>query len=360
MRLFLQRYLLEEIIAPFVVGVMMILVMLLGDHLYKLLDLVIVKGVGLLTVARILLLIMPEMMVIAFPLATMLAVSLGVNRLVRENEWSSMRLGGMSLQRMLVPVIVFGAGVGCLAWLISEHLAPAAKQEYVRATTRLALANPTVVIQPKKWFQPPTNDRWFFVNSVDPRTGVMRNLVIFSELQSDYPTALMAQEGRLVGERFVLKKVVRHMWRSDGTLERESETDEVEMRFSKLVPQVIGLGQTAGEMSSGQLKALIRQQGKQGIRRPDQVIDLHRKYAAPVACLVLALMCVPLNVLTAHRGSFFGLLITAILVVIYFLTLKLGESLARDGFLRQVPVLGVWLQTIVFGLLTAGLLRRCR
>ena len=360
MKLLLQRYLLEELVAPFIVGVLIILVMLLGDQLYYLVDKLVVKGVGLGTVTKLLLFVLPDMMVTSFPLATMLAVSLAVNRLVREEEWSSMRLGGMSLGAMLVPVHLFGLSAGLLAWVVAENIAPQAKQEFVRLTTRLALEDPTMVVKPQIWFQSPAGDRWFYVHSVDKSTGLMRNLVVYSDLRNDYPTVLVARTAHKADGRFLLQHVVRHLWRPDGTLQRESETAEVELQVSRLLPENIGSSTGSGEMTSSQLKHLIGDLKKQGVKRPDQTGELHRKYAMPVACYILALLCVPLNLLTGRRGNFFGLLVTSVLVIVYFLTHEIGVTLAREGFLRAAPALGPWLQNLIFGALAVWLLRRCR
>ena len=90
------------------------------------------------------------------------------------------------------------------------------------------------------------------------------------------------------------------------------------------------------------------------------LIDLHRRYAAPVACLVLALLSIPLNLAGGRRAGYLGLLVSAVLVVVYFLTLQLGVSLARNGLLREVPLLGVWLQNLIFGALALVLLWRQR
>lgn len=360
MRLLLQRYILEEIVAPFVVGTMVVLVMLLGDHLYDSLDLLLNRGVDLLTVGRLLLFVMPEMAVIAMPLATVLAVSLGVNRLVHELEWSSCRLAGASLATLTWPVVVFGILAMLVSGIISEAVAPAAKQEYIRIKTRLSLADPTVAIDAQQWFQSPSRDRWIFVNAIDERSGLMSNLIVFSELHSDYPTVLMARTAKLEDGTFVLRDVVRHLWRPDGTLQRESETKEVRIRFASLIPEVVGQMPTAGEMTSNQLRQLIETNEVQGMTQPREIVELHSRYAAPVACLLLALLCVPLNLLTAHRGRFFGLLIAVILVMVYFLLLQLGENLGLHGALQKVPALGPWLQNILYGGLAAVLFWRCR
>jgi len=360
MRFLLQRYILEEIVAPFVVGTMVVLVMLLGDHLYDSLDLLLNRGVDLRTVGRLLLFVMPEMAVIALPLATVIAVSLGINRLVHELEWSSLRLAGASLAMLTWPVLVFGVVAMIVSGIISEAVAPAAKQEYIRINTRLSLADPTVAIDAQQWFQSPSRDRWIFVNAIDERSGLMSNLIVFSELHSDYPTVLMARTAKLEDGTFVLRDVVRHLWRPDGTLQRESETTEVRIQFASLMPEVVGQMPTSGEMTSNQLRQLIETQHEQGQNRPSDIVELNRRYAAPVACLLLALLCVPLNILTAHRGRFFGLLIAVVLVIVYFLTLSLGTNLGLHGALQKIPALGPWLQNILFAGLAAVLFWKCR
>lgn len=360
----LARYLLEEAAAPFMVGVTVILVMLLGDSLYYLMNLVIVHGVRLPTVARLLTLIMPAMLVNAFPLATILAVSLSVSRLMREGEWTAMRLAGCSLGRLVLPFAAFGAAIGSLTWVVGEHLAPAANREFVQVITQIGSTKPTVVLKPQSWFRPGSglNDPAFYVGGVDDTTGVLKDLIVFTDLQSDYPTMLIARSAHYEEGKFILEHVMRHVWRADGTLARESEARRAVLRVETFTGGLLGMpNKTPDVRSASQLRdALAKAPQQPGFRDTNAVVDLHRRYAAPVACLVLALLCVPLNLLGGRRGGFMGLLISAVLVVVYFLMLQLGMTLGRNGALRTVPALGPWLQNIVFGALASWLLWRAR
>lgn len=355
-----DRYLLEELVAPFVVGVLVILVMLLGDQLYQLLRLVITKGVDLQTITRLLLFMMPDMMVMAFPLATVLAVSTGVSRLVREREWDSLRVGGCSLARLLLPIALFGLVVATLSWVVDEQVAPPALAQFNRIRSELALADPTVVIDPQRWFRPGSSRAWFYVDEVNDATGEMARVIVFTDERNDFPTALFAQRAWYREQEFHLDHAVRHTWRPDGTLRSEARTDEVTMRIERLQPKLVGRALGAEEMSAAQLRELIQQHENQGIQRSDQVIDLNLKYAGPAACLILALLCVPLNILAGSRGNFVGLLITAVMAIVYFLLLQLGESMARNGVLQHAPALGAWLPVILFSAAALLLLRRCR
>lgn len=356
----LDRYLLEEVTAPFVIGVLILLVMLLGDQLYRLLELLITHDVPLATIGRLLLFLLPEMMVMGMPLATVLAISLGVGRLQRENEWSMMRLGGASLGRLLAPMLAFGVIVAAANWVVAEHIAPVATAQFNRIRNELAQADPTVVVEPQRWFKPSHRSPSFYVNSVDRQTGVLEQVIVFSARQTDFPIALFAKRARYERGAFVLSDVVRHVWRPDGTLSREGHSAQVILPIQRLTPSVTGSPLAPSEMSAAQLREMVEEQLAQGIQRPDQIIDLHRKYAGPVACLILALLSVPVNLLLPHRGGYMGLLVTSVLAIVYFLLMQFGESLARTGMLQDLPVLGAWLHNIVFGVVALALLARCR
>ncbi|MBI5831560.1 MAG: LptF/LptG family permease [Armatimonadetes bacterium] len=352
-----DRYLWEEVVTPFLVGVQVILVPLLGDSLYYLMRMVIVHHVDLLTVGRLLLFLVPAMMCNAFPLATILAVSLAVSRLAREGEWSALRLGGWGLGRMARPFVAFGLAVGVMHWVVSEHLAPAANKEFGRLVTQISLRTPTATLKPQTWVSPAGAGWALYVSRIDESTGTLSGLVIFCDLQSDFPTVLSARQARFGDGEFALQGVVRHVWRADGTLEREGESESAVFRVGQLAETAgIEMRTVPDPRSASQLREEVgKQRGSHGT-----LIDLHRRYAAPMACLVLALLCIPLNLMGGRRAGYLGLLVSAVLVVVYFLTLQLGVSLARNGFLRDAPLVGVWLQNIIFGGLALLLLWRQR
>src|SRR5208283_5723262 len=85
-------------------------------------------------------------------------------------------------------------------------------------------------------------------------------------------------------------------------------------------------------------------------------IEFHRRFALPAACLVLALVGIPLG-LSAHKGGrSAGFVLTILLVFIYYFFSLIGVSLARQG--KFTPWLGVWAGNIFFFLCGLFLLWR--
>jgi len=85
------------------------------------------------------------------------------------------------------------------------------------------------------------------------------------------------------------------------------------------------------------------------------MVEVHKKYSIPIACLVFVLIGAPLGV-RVHRG---GLGVAAGLSVLFFLVywafLIGGEDLADRSFIT--PAMAMWAPNIVMGILGFFLIR---
>ncbi|MGA9256674.1 MAG: LptF/LptG family permease, partial [Candidatus Sulfotelmatobacter sp.] len=76
------------------------------------------------------------------------------------------------------------------------------------------------------------------------------------------------------------------------------------------------------------------------------LIEFHRRFALPTACLVLAMVGIPLGLSSKKSGKSGGFVLTIALVFIYYFVSLIGVSLARQG--KVGPMLGAWLANIAF------------
>ncbi|HIE52951.1 MAG TPA: YjgP/YjgQ family permease [Armatimonadetes bacterium] len=355
----LDRYILSELLPPFLIGVLSIILMLLGDQLYHLMHLVLTKHVPVGQVTQMLTFKLPEVLVLALPMSTILAVALALNRLVREHEWAAMRVAGLSLSRFLRSIVVFGLVVSLASFLINEKVVPPASYAFDNLVLRISLKNPAAFIEPRTFFKPsPQEDTYFYVGAVDDETGTLYNVLVFQNLSSDYPQALLARTARFTQGKWYLEDVIQHHWDANGVLIREGETKHLVLNFEEFTSDFWTAPRGPSEMTLGELKRQIEVFEQSNITAPTMKLEYHRKFALPAACLVLALLCTPLSIRFAHAGSYVGLLISVLLVFAYYLTQAWSQALGRNGILP--PVLAAWLQNLLF---TAGafyLLRRLR
>ena len=76
------------------------------------------------------------------------------------------------------------------------------------------------------------------------------------------------------------------------------------------------------------------------------LIEFHRRFALPTACLVLALVGIPLGLSSKKSGKSGGFVLTILLVFVYYVISLIGVSLARQG--KVSPWFGAWLADFVF------------
>ena len=76
------------------------------------------------------------------------------------------------------------------------------------------------------------------------------------------------------------------------------------------------------------------------------LIEFHRRFALPTACLVLALVGIPLGLSSKKSGKSGGFVLTILMVFAYYVVSLVGVSLARQG--RVPPWFGAWLADFVF------------
>src|SRR5208282_4848427 len=82
------------------------------------------------------------------------------------------------------------------------------------------------------------------------------------------------------------------------------------------------------------------------VTRRWNLIEYHRRLSLPTACIVLALVGIPLGLSSKKGGKSSGFVLTILLVFLYYSISLIGVSFARQG--RLSPAAGVWLADFVF------------
>ncbi len=88
------------------------------------------------------------------------------------------------------------------------------------------------------------------------------------------------------------------------------------------------------------------------------LVELHYRFALPVASLVLALVGIPLGLYTRKGGKATGLVLTILLVFLYYILMATGYSFAKQG--RLSPAIGLWLANAIMGAAGGAMLAHMR
>ena len=112
----IDRYVIREIIPPFLLGLLVFTFILIIPFIIDLAEDMIAKGVPAGTILRLAATLLPQALALTIPMALLIGLLVGLGRLSADREFVVMMACGISPYRLLQPLLVFAV---CLvvAWI---------------------------------------------------------------------------------------------------------------------------------------------------------------------------------------------------------------------------------------------------
>ncbi len=102
-------------------------------------------------------------------------------------------------------------------------------------------------------------------------------------------------------------------------------------------------------MSSKELRQQIDILQQAGADTKNFEVDLYMKYSIPFSGLIFVLLGVPLGLRVKRASKATGVILSIVLVLLYYVLLSTTRSMGRGGML--IPVLAAWSPNMIFGIL---------
>ena len=356
----LDRYIIRELILPFLLGLVVFTFLLILDPLANYSEQLIAKGVSWGIVARVLGTLVPQALAVTIPIALLIGLLIGLGRLSADRETVAMQACGISLFRLLRPVMALALAAWAVTSYIMIEAVPSANQTFREIVFGVITARAENEIKPRVFFEDFPN-RVLYVGDA-PSGGGWRECFLADTARPEQPTVFTAEACRLAIDRnkrtvdLVLTRGSRHAANLN-----EPEKYEVD-RFAEFI---IGLDPNTvfrqtdilkgdNEMSIAELRARTAQLEKQGLPSHAPLMALHRKFAIPMACVVLALIGLGLGVQHARGGKLAAFVPGIGVVFVYYVIEYLGRQMAKG---QIVPGwLAVWGPNLVLGAAGVALL----
>jgi len=357
----LTRYILREVFAHAAIGVAVFTFILFTRDLGRILELVVRNSAPLPSVAEIFFFTVPVALTYTIPMGVLVGILIGLSRLAADSEITAMRATGMGVWSFLRIISIFALGAWLLALANSVYIAPRSQAALGRLQDRLKTAQASFEVQPRVFYEG-FPKAVLYVQDVKSASGaaIWKGVFLADVSSAVSPRITLAEQGILVSEG--PDRLHLHL-RNGSTHETDpknpdhyqiSTFDQTDIPIQlpstdakqEREPTAIGELTTPGLLSSARTQDPI-------VRRW-YYIEFNRRFALPTACIVLALVGIPLGLSSKKGGKSTGFVLTIILVFAYYSASLIGVSLARQG--RVSPTLGVWLSDILFFLGGAFLL----
>ena len=126
----IDKYLTLEFIKPFFIVLFALTVIMISTFLFQLTDFIIIKKVPVLTVIKLLLYKLPSFVVETLSMAVLFSTLLALSRLVKDSEYTALRMGGITFSRLIIPLLVLGLLISGVTYFLNERLVPWANTRY--------------------------------------------------------------------------------------------------------------------------------------------------------------------------------------------------------------------------------------
>lgn len=347
----MDRYIGKQIAAATIFGVVVLSVLLVMGNLFKeLRPLLVEEHASPALVARFIFSVLPFSLIYTIPWGFLVAVLLVFGRLSAENELVSMRMAGLSLLRVAMPVYSIAAALCCFCLWLNISMAPKAKDEMKFVLYEAVKANPNAMLDPGV-VQTRFQDQKIFVEG--RQDDVLQGMHLYAlnpDDETGFPqTSVYAREAKLkiIEES---KQIRLHL--TDAYMEVRSPDGKRELAFiGEQEPLLFDFAadrkkkQKASMMTNQQIReTLVQNPEMQEEKRYSFHNEIHRRYAFSMACLALSMVAVPLGIQARRKETSTGLAISILVGLCYFLFFMIADSFEKKP--GNTAILMYWLPNV--------------
>jgi len=364
--LLLDDYVMREYMTNFAMIVLSFSALFLIFTSFELVGDIIRNRTPLVTVGDYLINLIPFILYNVTPLCALVAVLVTFGALNRSSELTAMKATGISLYRIITPVLVTTLLIaGCL-FAFDELYLPTAnrRQEALRSIIKDKPAQ-TFLRPDRKWISgqagpsgSPT--RIFYYQFFDAGRNVFANLTVFEFDANTFALkrrifASSAHWNERVGQ-WVFENGWQRTFEGDTIASYQPFTVTAFSEIHEMPSYFVKEDRPAQEMNYNELSRYISDLNQSGFDTKRLSVQLNRKLAYPLITLVMAILAIPFALSMGKRGSLAGIATAIGLAIAYWVVDALFQAM---GNVNTLPaVLAAWTPDLLFGIAGTYLLLR--
>ncbi|MCA9785063.1 MAG: LptF/LptG family permease [Calditrichaeota bacterium] len=364
----LTRYILREHIAPFIYSLLLIVFLFVLNFAFQVLGKILGKGLPGGLILEFFLYNIAWILALAVPMAALIASLMAFGRLASDHEITALKSTGVSVFRLIYPVLVAGTLI-CVAmisynnWVLPDFNY---KSSLLRKT--IYRKQPTMQLEEGMFLQDVPG---YVLNArrVDSNTQRMYSVTIFDESDRKLHTTIVADSADLAFEES-LASFELHLF--DGQIHQRrwaKDNDYTRLDFRESLMQIAARNMVINrqtskyrgdrELSIGQMLERIRRWEETPDRNLERIrsawVEIHKKFSIPVAIILFVLIGGPLGIKSGSGSLVVSGMLSVIFFLGYWIFLIGGEDLADAGYVS--PLVAMWTPNVLLLILGIWLMR---
>ena len=360
----LDAYVVREFFGMFVLVLASFVMLMLVFTFFELVGDIVRNHIALATVGDYLFNLAPSMVYTITPLAVLISALVTFGVLNRNSEIVAMKATGISLYRLVVPIVSISAMLAICLFLFDDYYLPSAnrRQEALRSTIKGR--PPQTFLHPEeKWMFGQSNrgepGHIFYYQFFDADSNAFVNLSIFEFNPSTFALSRRISASRVVwDERTETWRFINGWVRNiDGNNSQYSEFKSTSFAEIHEDPGYFKKENwQSKEMNFRQLDGYIRDLRQSGFDTMRLRVELWHKLSYPLVAIVMAVMAIPFALSMGRRGSLTGIAVAIAVALAYWVVDGVFGALGNVNYLPAA--LAAWSPDILFSLTGGYLLLR--
>jgi len=355
-------YLFKEVLANFGACLFIFTFTILMSQVFKLTEMVINKGFGLLETVKFIFYLIPALLTFVIPMSLLLGILITLGRMSADGEIIAFKASGFSLSQIFRPVLVVSVIAYFITNLFTLYISPKANYSLKKLIFTVAKTKAEVGIK-ERIFNSDFEGLMVYINKIPSQGKLLEGVLISDTRQSEEPATIIAEQGYLIPNPQALELLLQLKNGSIHRLNKKKNTyQKIDFKTYNLNLQYSLSEKSRGEKKRKEMTIPELLELADKIQNKKEyyliLVDLHSRIAIPFACLVFGLLGVPLGIHSPRAGKSYGFIISLIVILIYYIFFSIGKNLGRLGIIH--PFISMWIPNLFFLFFSSYLFKKAK
>ncbi|MHB1223081.1 MAG: LptF/LptG family permease [Gemmatimonadaceae bacterium] len=192
----IDKYVLREHLGPLLFALSALTSLLLLNYVAKQFGKLVGKGLGWDVIGEFFLLALPFTVAMTVPMAVLMCTLYAFSRMASENEITAFKASGVSIGRLMKPVIWASVLLAVVMIVFNDQVLPRSNHRLSQLQSDVLRKKPTFALREQVTNK--VSDRlWLRAGHITPGTGAMREVIIYDFTDPEHSRTIYADSGTL-------------------------------------------------------------------------------------------------------------------------------------------------------------------
>lgn len=192
----LPRYILRAHIAPFIFGTSVVMFLFLMQFILQRIDQLVGKGLGTWVIIQLITLNLSWMLVLAVPMGVLFSTLMAFGSMSGASEITIIKASGSGLLRMMLPVVIIGAGITYFMFWFNDSVLPDTNHQAKLLLMDIGRKKPMFNLEQGQ-FSTQLEGYTILARSLDSSNGLLRGVTIYDKTAGGKVNVVSADSGTI-------------------------------------------------------------------------------------------------------------------------------------------------------------------